>query len=86
MQNYTTQELKWMGDTIMVLGVKIVPKRVIEKNYCSAINHLEIVMNNIWNKRGLSLMVKILIINFLMISFFTYKMQVLPLLPLEICN
>ena len=41
---------------------------------------------NSWNKRGLSLMGKIFIINVVMISLFTYKMQVLPLLPLKYVN
>ena len=70
---------------IMALGVKIVHKQVIEKNYCSVINHLEVAMNS-WNKRGLSLMDKILIINMSMISLFILQNADSTFAPLEICK
>ena len=81
---YTTQELKWMSDTIMVLGVKIAHEQIIIKLLFCYKSFRSCYDN--WNKRELSLMGKILIINMLMISLFTYKMQVLPLLPLKYEN
>ena len=67
---------------VLVIHVSNNKHHVINLNYDTSTIYtkVEAVLTN-WKKRGLSLMGKVLIINSLIATMFTYKMTVLPKMP-----
>ena len=79
-KRYTTYEIKVVEKCIEVLGVTIAYNNDICKmNYDPIVSKLTSILAG-WRNRGLSLVGKVLVVNTLVMSLFTYKMGVLPLL------
>ena len=75
---YTVKNIRWCEEDINVLGVQISKLNDLQKiNYESILNKVNATLN-VWRGRNLSLCGKILIVNTLTASLFTYKMLVLP--------
>ena len=75
----TKRNVRWVDSGINVLGVEIPQDidQINEVNYHTILNKVTNTLTA-WTRRNLSLMGKILIINTLTASLFTYKMSVLP--------
>ena len=76
---YTSQQVNWNSEYINVLGVNISHRKddLMWLNYGQMIPKIKSTLLN-WTKRGLSLSAKVMVINTLIASLFTYKMSVLP--------
>ena len=80
---YTLKQLKWSDDDIEMLGITIANAPVqSNKSFDTTIDKMLNVMN-LWHNRQLTITGKIILINTLMASLFTYKMYVLPLMSKE---
>ena len=75
---YTIKPLKWSDGDIEMLGVTITnAPHQSNKAFDLTIDKMQCVTNQ-WSSRNLTMMGKILIVNTLMCSLFTYQMSVLP--------
>ena len=79
---YTEKELNWTNDPVNVLGISVHhdEKVLICENYGKIVEKSRAIIQT-WNKRSLSLLGKIMIINTLIASLFVYPMMVLPTVP-----
>ena len=79
---YTGRELTWTNEPVNVLGVMVCndQEHMCKINYEQAVVKAENIMQK-WEHQNLSLKGKVLIVNTLVASLFTYKMQVLPTIP-----
>ena len=77
--HYVKHKVKWSNDDMSILGVTITHDQhtVMTKNYGNILNKVTAVLN-MWKRHNLLLIGKVLIINSLTASLFTYKMLVLP--------
>ena len=74
---YTAKALNWSDEDIRILGIDVSNSPVQScKSFNVTIDKMENIMN-LWHNRTLTLMGKVLLINSLMQSLFTYKMAVL---------
>ena len=75
-QLITQETVSWTSESINVLGVWINEDEdlVIQQNYKPLLEKIEGILKT-WNKRHLSLMGKILVVNTLVVSLFVYKMS-----------
>ena len=80
----TERAITWTNQPISVLGITIDHDndKALELNYSPIINKIETIFRD-WEKRNLSLIGKIQIINSLIASLFVYKMFVLPSIPVK---
>ena len=79
------QVVKWTSEPIKVLGVQIDHdiQRLLQLNYQPIVEKAQGLLK-LWAQRNLSLFGKILLINTLVASLFTYKMYVLPSISQDI--
>ena len=81
---YCQKQIRWAdsGTGINVLGVQVLhdENEQIRQNYKKITDKIKCTLSS-WSKRNLSLVGKIEVINTLIGSLFTYKMQVLPNIP-----
>ena len=88
-QNYVmTNDLRHFEENINVLGVEVMLNKdmnLLNVNYDPIMQKVQGVLST-WNRRNLSLNGKVLIINSMVASLFTYKMLVLPEIPTRIVN
>ena len=78
---FTTHKIHWTNDPINTLGIDLFTSESdLITNYEKIIVKMQTI-SKLWFYRSLTLMGKILIVNTLMASLFTYKLQVLPVLP-----
>ena len=77
---YSRNTMTWTDKPFKVLGIKLADsiQDLREQNYTSMIPYVEAVLQ-MWIYRGLSLFGKILVVNSLIGSLFTYKFTVLPM-------
>lgn len=75
---YTQKPFKWTNDNISILGVTITVglDDLFQLNYNKIIDKAEAIVN-LWQHRSLTLTGKVLVVNTLVSSLFTYKMMVL---------
>lgn len=82
---YTIKPLNWVDPTsphgITVLGIKLGNNQAIQSNYQEILSKLQHIIN-VWDKRSLSVMGKITLINTLMCSIMVYK-ALMTLTPLN---
>ena len=77
-QMYSISEVQWTNKDITVLGVTIThDNNLMEKNYEKLVEKVRATVKA-WDNRGLSLEVKVNVVNTLIGSQFVYKMMVLP--------
>ena len=79
---YSARKLIWTNEPFKALGLMLTAdkQQLIKLNIDPIIARAEAIMD-LWTTRGLSLFGKILIINSLVGSLFTYIFAVLPLIP-----
>ena len=74
---YTAKPLAWSNIGVDVLGVRITDDNIVSTNFQPVIAKAKVILNK-WQKRGLSLLGKVQVINSLVASLFVHKMTVLP--------
>ena len=88
-QNYVmTNDLRHFEENINVLGVEVMLNKdmnLLNVNYDPIMQKVQGVLST-WSRRNLSLNGKVLIINSMVASLFTFKMLVLPEIPTRIVN
>ena len=79
---YTQKPVSWTNETVKVLGINITheEQQLMAANYDNLIVKTESILKS-WNRRSLSLIGKINIVNTLVGSLFVHKMTVLPIIP-----
>ena len=79
---YTDRELNWTNEPINVLGIWIDHSETVTMrlNYEPLLDKAHAIFKQ-WEKRNVSLLGKIMLINTLVASLFIYKMTVLPNMP-----
>ena len=76
---YSGLPLHWSDGPIKILGIWVSPDQELMTN----VNYKELIVKarsilNMWSRRSLTLLGKILVINTLIIPLFVYRLQVLP--------
>ena len=81
----TQRMVKWANDPISVLGIWISddPKELVALNNLPIVSKIKGILQ-LWWQCGLSLQGKVLVINTLIASLFTYKMYTLPAIPMRL--
>ena len=77
---YTTKEFKWTNHPFTLLGLTISNDEAQAGNYESLVDKI-CEVTNVWSKRLLTLMGRVLIVNTLCESLFVYKMSVTTDMP-----
>ena len=77
---YTLFPIKWTNDPINTLGVDLLNRDELSRNFEKCLLKIRSV-SNMWYYRNMTLTGKILIVNTLMSSIFTYKMQSIDVVP-----
>lgn len=81
---YTIKPLQWIDPhshtSIKVLGIKLGNNQALISNFDNLLDQLTHIIN-VWNKRSVNPMGKVLLINSLMSSITVYKVLMLPLPP-----
>ena len=83
---YLDKKVKWGDNVIDALGLLIstdAENDNLDLNYENVLQKASTVLN-VWQHRGLSIIGKIEVVNTLINSLFTYKMQLLPIMSKEI--
>ena len=73
---YTKKEFVWTNSSFNLLGIDIAQTNCTTLNFNKTIEKMEVTMEK-WDKRQLSIMGKVLIVNTLCESLFVYKLNVL---------
>ena len=73
-----SRTLNWMDEKINLSGVDMGDNIIVKNNYSGMVDKIKDILHT-WRYRGLSLLVKILMLNALVGSLFVYKLNVVPL-------